>query len=85
MHELKTWAWSIALEMDEHIHGWQFWHDWISFINLDEMNGCVGTYLDAIHSFILNEVGIASNFKYLILLPYEVSSGVHLSRKCYVK
>ncbi len=81
MHELKTWAWSIALEMNEHIHGWQFWHDWTSFINLDEMNGCVRTYLNAIQSFILNEMGIASNFKYLNLLPYEVSSGVHLSRK----
>jgi len=45
------------------------------------MNGCVITYLDAIHSFILNAMRIAGTLKYLNLLPYGVFSRLHLSRK----
>ncbi len=81
MHEFRIqWAWSIDLEMDQHIHVWQFWHRWTSFVNLDEMNGCV-LYLDAIYSFVLNAMRIAGPLKYLNLLPYGVSSRLHLSRK----
>jgi hypothetical protein len=44
------------------------------------MNGCV-LYLDAIYSFVLNAMRIAGPLKYLNLLPYGVSSRLHLSRK----
>jgi hypothetical protein len=39
------------------------------------------TYLDVIHSFILNAMGIIGTLKYLDLLSYGVSSKVHLSKK----
>jgi hypothetical protein len=38
-------------------------------------------YLDAIHSFILNAMGIIGTLKYLDLLSYGVYSKVHLSKK----
>jgi hypothetical protein len=48
----SLWASSVDLGMGECVHGW------ISFISLDEMNGCMIRFMDEMYSFVWNAMGI---------------------------